>query len=572
MDHSLENYKSYIGKPISELPTPSLVINLPILKQNVNTLHRDVEKLGIGFRPHVKTLKSLEVTRMMLAGGKYRGIVASTIPEIKGALPLVKEGILDECLYGLPVYPSVLPRLVELRKSLRILLMVDNEQQIALLEQSDSSKQPWDIFVKLDVGSHRAGVETNSKALHNLVERAEKSSAVSIYGFYCHAGHSYAGRSRNEAEETLNVEVSSVLSAAKLLPSDRNIVISVGSTPTAHVVESLKASMPTNIKLELHAGNFPSNDLQQVSTGLVTETQQAVSVAAEVCSVYPERNEALVNAGVISLSREAASAFTGFGRVVGKQTWGVVRLSQEHGILGTIGEEEGRKVEEDFRVGQRVELWCNHACITAAAFYVYYVVDGEGISFKTIPLLIITLNTSSPHITQAIMSYADVAASGPKQSPQDAAAPQPPEIISTESASTASLIDVDLPSVHTVNSEFLDQPVKTETQAARIEREEEALEEKRKRDPAAAKARQTDNWLIQQFSRLSDGSATGLVIANFATVVGLSAYLGYKGWGLYEKGRLDWKAVGIGAGILASVSAAEGVLGRYLYKSKKGGS
>lgn len=126
--------------------------------------------------------------------------------------------------------------------------------------------------------------------------------------------------------------------------------------------------------------------------------------------------------------------------------------------------------------------------------------------------------------------------------------------------------------MHTVNSEFLDQPVKTETQAARIEREEEAREEKRKRDAAAAKARKTDNWLIQQFSRLSDGSATGLVIANFATVVGLSAYLGYKGWGLYEKGKLDWKAVGIGAGILASVSAAEGVLGRYLYKGKKGGS
>lgn len=57
MDHSLENHKSYIGKPISELPTPSLIINLPILKQNINTLHHDVEKLGIGFRPHVKTLK-----------------------------------------------------------------------------------------------------------------------------------------------------------------------------------------------------------------------------------------------------------------------------------------------------------------------------------------------------------------------------------------------------------------------------------------------------------------------------------------------------------------------------------
>ncbi|RKK19510.1 hypothetical protein BFJ66_g16092 [Fusarium oxysporum f. sp. cepae] len=577
MDYSLENHKDYIGKHVSELPTPSLVVNLPVLKTNVQTLHRDVEKLGIGFRPHVKTLKSLEVTRLMMADGKYRGIIASTIPEIKGALPLVKEGILEECLYGLPVYPGILPRLIELRKSLRIMLMVDNEQQVEFLEESASSKQPWDVFIKLDVGSRRAGVEANSAALNRLVEHAQKSSAISIYGFYCHAGHSYGGRSRDEAEKTLNIEVSSVLAAAKLLPSDRQLVISVGSTPTAHVVESLKASMPENIKLELHAGNFPCNDLQQVSTGLVTETQQSVSVAAEVCSVYPQRNEALVNAGVIALSREA-SAFSGFGRVVGSPAWGVVRLSQEHGILGTS---EGRKVDEDFTVGQKVQLWCNHACIAAAAFYVYYVVDEQGIVRDTwIPwkgwithpqqLESTLLFPSLPHLT--IMSYADVAASGPKQSPEEAAAPQPPQVITDESASTASLVDVDMPSVHTVPNDFLEQEIKTETQAARIEREEEAREEKRKRDEAAAKAKRADNWLIQQFSRLSDGSATGLVIANFATVVGLGAYLGYKGWGLYEKGKLDWKAVTLGAGILAGVTAAEGAVGRYLYKGKKGGS
>ncbi|PNP75424.1 hypothetical protein FNYG_11228 [Fusarium nygamai] len=570
MDYSLENHKAYIGKHVSELPTPSLVVNLPVLKTNVETLHRDVEKLGIGFRPHVKTLKSLEVTRLMMADGKYRGIIASTIPEIQGALPLVKKGILEECLYGLPVYPGILPRLVELRQSLRLMLMVDNEQQVEFLEESPSSKQPWDVFIKLDVGSRRAGVEANSVALNRLVERAQKSSAISIYGFYCHAGHSYGGRSRDEAEKTLNIEVSSVLAAAKLLPSDHQLVISVGSTPTAHVVESLKASMPENIKLELHAGNFPCNDLQQVSTGLVTETQQSVSVAAEVCSVYPERNEALVNAGVIALSREA-SAFSGFGRVVGSPAWGVVRLSQEHGILGTS---EGRKVDEDFKVGQKVQLWCNHACIAAAAFYVYYVVDEQGIVRDTwIPWKgciskELTLLIRSP----SSLSYADVAASGPKQSPEEAAAPQPPQVITDESASTASLVDVDMPSVHTVPNDFLEQEIKTETQAARVEREEEAREEKRKRDEAAAKAKKADNWLIQQFSRLSDGSATGLVIANFATVVGLGAYLGYKGWGLYEKGKLDWKAVTLGAGILASVTAAEGVVGRYLYKGKKGGN
>lgn len=57
MDYALENYSSFIGKPTSELPTPSFIVSLPVLKQNIETLHRDVEKHGILFRPHVKTLK-----------------------------------------------------------------------------------------------------------------------------------------------------------------------------------------------------------------------------------------------------------------------------------------------------------------------------------------------------------------------------------------------------------------------------------------------------------------------------------------------------------------------------------
>jgi len=169
------------------------------------------------------------------------------------------------------------------------------------------------------------------------------------------------------------------------------------------------------------------------------------------------------------------------------------------------------------------------------------------------------------------MSYADVAATGPKQTPEEAAAPQPPEIITTETASTSSLIDVDAPSVHTVPSDFLEQNIQTGTQAARLEREEESKKAKAKAAAHKAKgrARETDNWLIAQFSKLSDGSAGALGVANLAAVVGLSAFLGYKAWGLYERGRLSWETVGLGVGILAGVGAAEAVLGRYLVKGKK---
>lgn len=120
-------------------------------------------------------------------------------------------------------------------------------------------------------------------------------------------------------------------------------------------------------------GNFAVNDLQQVSTAVINETDQAMHVAAEVCSLYPERNEALVNAGVIAISRETSSAYPGFGSIVSKPGWTVVRLSQEHGILGSA--EGNLLVDKEFQVGQRVNIFCNHACITAAAFHVYFVVD-----------------------------------------------------------------------------------------------------------------------------------------------------------------------------------------------------
>ncbi|KAF7130885.1 hypothetical protein CNMCM5793_003755 [Aspergillus hiratsukae] len=379
MDFSLQNHKSFIGRPATDLPTPSVVLSKPTLERNIKQLLQDVNELGISFRPHVKTLKSLEVTRMMLGNGTHRKIVASTLCEIRGALPLAEEGILDECLYGLPIYPSALPQLSALSSKVRIVLMVDNEAQIDALEafgRPATGSTPWPVFIKVDVGSHRAGLKSSSPALRRLVEKVEGSSAAEVYGFYCHAGHSYACRTAEAAAGVLRAEVEGVVAAAGYLESKegRKVVVSFGSTPTAHVVNSLRRALPEGMEVELHAGNFPANDLQQVCTGLVAEEQQAVRVLAEVCSLYPERNEALINAGTVALTKET-SEVVGFGRVTDRPGWAVVRMAQEHGILGLIDPSAGQRVEEVFRVGQKVMLYIQHACITAAQHHVYYVVD-----------------------------------------------------------------------------------------------------------------------------------------------------------------------------------------------------
>ncbi|KAH8882888.1 hypothetical protein GQ53DRAFT_753213 [Thozetella sp. PMI_491] len=171
-------------------------------------------------------------------------------------------------------------------------------------------------------------------------------------------------------------------------------------------------------------------------------------------------------------------------------------------------------------------------------------------------------------------SYAEAASKGPKQTPEEAAAPQPPQIELSESASTASLVDVDMPSVRTVPSDFLEQEVKTETQAQRLEREaatklkkaeaEAALAKKK----AAAKARKADSWITNHFASMSDEASSALVVANFAAVIGISGFLGFKAYRLYDAGRLNWSVAGIGAGIVGAVAVVEGVFGRYFYKAR----
>ena len=134
-----------------------------------------------------------------------------------------------------------------------------------------------------------------------------------------------------------------------------------------------------------------------------------------------------------------------------------------------------------------------------------------------------------------------------------------------ESASTSSLVDVDTPSVRTVPSEYNDQDVKTDTQAAREELEDAAARASAEADLAKKKAsrkgHQADNFLTKWFAGLSDGASSALAISNIVAVVGLGTYLGYKGVGLYERGRLNWKNLGLGFGIVAAVGAVEGVLG-----------
>lgn len=379
--------KEYVGKKLDQIPTPAFIVDRSVMDRNCDSMLQRASKMNAKFRAHVKTHKCNEGVDKQLGSGQSDRVVVSTLMEAWRMKDYYTSGKITDVLYGLPVVKSRIGELVELSKYVNIRLMIDHPCQLDLImkySKENGLTKPWSFFVKVNMGTNRAGMITGSEELNELIKYALKSEHkeyLSLYGFYCHAGHSYASHNSDEASGFLRQEITAANEAAKIAKSideSLDLTISVGSTPTAHsfgLVDTKDMGLVAD--LELHAGNYPFCDLQQMATHCISQDNVACSVLAEVASCYNNRGETapgevLINAGVIALAREPGP-YPGFGQVSTKgfNEWHVGRLSQEHGIL--TPKSEDAKFPE---LGQRLRIIPQHSCITANAYPWYYVVDG----------------------------------------------------------------------------------------------------------------------------------------------------------------------------------------------------
>ena len=116
-------------------------------------------------------------------------------------------------------------------------------------------------------------------------------------------------------------------------------------------------------------------DLQQIHTSLVDSSRVAQKVLATVISYYPGRgtggtDEALCDAGGIAMSKDTGP-IKGYGQVNGG-TWSLESISQEHGTLAQRSGGTG-----SIKIGDKIEIIGQHACMIAAAHPWYYVVDSS---------------------------------------------------------------------------------------------------------------------------------------------------------------------------------------------------
>ncbi|GAB4240168.1 MAG: DSD1 family PLP-dependent enzyme [Acidobacteriota bacterium] len=362
---------------LHDLRTPAFVVDLPRFQANCRMARETAQRLGVRLRPHVKTHKTLEGARLQL-GAPAGPITVSTLAEAEF---FVQAGFTD-ITYAVAPTPAKLEDLVRLARRVERLNLVTDQPELlpALEDAARRLGRPWDLFLKVDCGNRRMGVQPEASEALTTAQTFASSSGVRLRGLLTHAGQAYGvtdpAQKREIAvwEGRCLVEFAARLRAAGI-PCEE---VSVGSTPTlVHAPERLPGVT------EIRPGNYVFFDLQQLASGNCTVDRIAGFVLASVIGVYPEQRRAVIDAGALALSKDAVSGPRPvYARVAEHPVLEVTGVSQEHGIVTSPEEFDFRRL----RVGERVRLIPAHSCLAAATFPHYFVVEGERVVDRWVPV------------------------------------------------------------------------------------------------------------------------------------------------------------------------------------------
>ncbi len=154
---------------LADLPTPSLVLDLDVLGRNLERMATRARRLGVRLRPHLKTHKCLEIARRQQQLGAC-GLTVSTLAE---ASCFAAHGC-DDLTWAFPVILSRIPEARQIAERITLRLLVDSAAAIDALEDSGF---PFHVWLKVDCGYHRAGVDPHSGLAVALARRLHGGGA-----------------------------------------------------------------------------------------------------------------------------------------------------------------------------------------------------------------------------------------------------------------------------------------------------------------------------------------------------------------------------------------------------------
>lgn len=161
---------------ISAIEAPAVLLDLAKLESNLSSMQQLADRHGVALRPHAKTHKSVEIAKRQLALGAT-GLTVATVGE---ALVFIRSGIRSITISRPMVRPSDFARLwaepATAGADLRV--VVDSARRVEVAaEQAAVGGRRLGVFIKIDVGLHRCGVDPDSAAPLQLARQIEAAPA-----------------------------------------------------------------------------------------------------------------------------------------------------------------------------------------------------------------------------------------------------------------------------------------------------------------------------------------------------------------------------------------------------------
>lgn len=363
---------------LTDTLTPAALIDLPRMQHNIDRMQAKMNSLGVHFRPHVKTSKCVEVTKVQIAAGA-QGITVSTLKE---AEQFFAAGITD-IVYAVGMIPTKLEQTHALiARGCDLKILTDSVASARAIAAYGASKGlSFKVLIEIDTDDHRSGIKPESQLLLDVANALTAPGAI-IAGVLTHAGSSYDLNTPDALIAMAEQERSlCVLAATRLRQAGFSCdIVSVGSTPTALSALSLEGVT------EVRAGVYVFFDLVMHNVGVCAVDEIALSVLTTVIGHQEEKGWAIVDAGWMAMSRDRGTQKQttdfGYGQVChldGTPIPGfyVTGANQEHGIISSQSS-ANLSISELFPVGMQLRILPNHACATGAQFPQYQALDSKG--------------------------------------------------------------------------------------------------------------------------------------------------------------------------------------------------
>lgn len=336
--------RTLIGRPVSELDTPALLIDLDAFERNIATMAADIAARGASWRPHSKANKCPAIAHMEIAAGAI-GITCAKVSEAEvfGAA-----GIKDILIANQVVGPIKTRRFAALARHTDVMCAVDCAENIAELNEAAlaAGSRPR-IVIEVNVGMERCGVAPGEATLE-LAKKIVAAPGLRFGGLMAWEGHAMA-MPLDDARHT------EILAACKRLTDTADLiraagipvdVVSAGGTGTYLTTAGVEGIT------EVEAGGGIWGDTLYRKLG--ANVEPALSLMFQVTS-RPTPTRVIIDAG-----RKSIDPTTAMPTVREFATTDKHSFSAEHGTLTLLEPSDSPKIGERFHFNIGYSDQCNH--------------------------------------------------------------------------------------------------------------------------------------------------------------------------------------------------------------------